>query len=102
MTTFRPNAAFPTEVRAMPGVRALRIEKAKDVKARAQAIAPHGPTGMYRRLLDTYESLGMIGVTSKDFAGHMVEWGSQNNPIYAPIRRAVLAAGLTLRELPKS
>ncbi len=101
MIRFEANQAFAREIRADPGVLALRREKAADVLRRAEAIAPHGPTGMYRRLLEVYESIGQVGVTSKDFAGHMVEWGSIRNPIYAPIRRAVLAAGLRLDEWPK-
>jgi hypothetical protein len=37
-------------------------------------------------------------VVNTDYAGHLMEWGSRNNPPHAPLRRAVRAAGLSLRE----
>lgn len=36
-----------------------------------------------------------------DHAGHLLEWGSINNPPHAPLRRGVLAAGLRFVPLPK-
>lgn len=108
------------QVRAMPGMNRELHSQATEVKRRAVAIAPHGPTGMYRRSI-TVKSLGggvpLVGrlaeiaggtenparyaVATTDFAGHMVEWGSKNNPPYAVLRRAARAAGLKLREVPK-
>lgn len=42
---------------------------------------------------------GDIGITvySTDWAAHLVEFGSANNPAYAPFRRAASALGLKLR-----
>lgn len=36
-----------------------------------------------------------------DFAAHWIEWGSQNNPAYAPMRRAALSLGLRFTPAPK-
>jgi hypothetical protein len=38
-------------------------------------------------------------VYTDDIAGHLIEWGSKNNPAYAPLRRGVRAAGLRLDEI---
>jgi hypothetical protein len=43
-----------------------------------------------------------VRLGSGDPVAHIVEWGSVNNPPYAPIRRGVRAVGLRLDESPKS
>lgn len=40
-------------------------------------------------------------VYTDDPFGHLVEWGSVNNPIYAPLRRAASQRGFRLTETPK-
>ena len=40
-------------------------------------------------------------LVNKDSAGHLVEWGSVNNPPHAILRRAVRAVGISLTETPK-
>lgn len=39
----------------------------------------------------------VVTVHSTDFAAHMVEFGSVNNPVYAPFRKAANALGLPLK-----
>jgi hypothetical protein len=39
-----------------------------------------------------------VRVTNTDHGAHIDEWGSVNSPPYAPLRRAVRAAGLRLDE----
>lgn len=41
---------------------------------------------------------GRIFVVNTDYGGHLDEYGSVNNPPYAPLRTAVRAAGLRLEE----
>ena len=72
-------------------------ESGKEVAAQAQALAPT-VTGYYKRSIWTDRTTFGVTVGSHDPFGHMVEWGSINNPAYAPIRRGVLAAGLRLDE----
>lgn len=38
-----------------------------------------------------------VTVTSTDPDAHLVEWGSKNNPAYAPFRKAASALGLRLK-----
>lgn len=38
-----------------------------------------------------------VTVDSSDFAAHIIEFGSSNNPPYAPFRKAASALGLRLR-----
>lgn len=107
------------EVRSMPGMGRELHSQAVEVERRAEAIAPVGPTGMYRRSITVkrVEGVQFVGrladiaggnenparyaVATTDFAGHMVEWGSVNNAPYAVLRRAARSAGLRLREVPK-
>lgn len=57
------------------------------------------------RFADSIEKTGVeadrrgasITVHSTDFAAHIVEFGSRNNPPYAPFRKAAAALGLRLK-----
>jgi hypothetical protein len=40
-------------------------------------------------------------LSNQDSAGHLVEWGSKNNPPWAILRRGVRAVGMSLSETPK-
>jgi hypothetical protein len=42
-----------------------------------------------------------IYVVNTDYGSHIDEWGSVNNPAYAPLRNAVSAAGLDFEPEPK-
>jgi hypothetical protein len=42
-----------------------------------------------------------VYIVNVDPGGHLDEWGSVNNPAYAPLRRAVSAVGLDFQEDPK-
>jgi hypothetical protein len=58
-------------------------------------------TGDFKDSIKTFERASTRGVMSDDWAAHIVEFGSANNPPYAPFRRGVRAAGLRLEESPK-
>lgn len=73
-------------------------EAGNEVAKQAQALAPN-VTGAYKRSIWVDRGLTEVTVGSHDPFGHMVEWGSINNPAYAPIRRGVMAAGLRLDEI---
>lgn len=68
----------------------------QSVANNARTFAPKG-TGYYVRHLHARDNT----VYTDDFAGHLIEWGSKNNPAYAPLRRGVRAAGLRLDEVLK-
>ena len=62
------------------------------VVERAQARAPYR-TGAYRRSLQTAQTRGRVRVETTDPFGHLVEWGSVNNPAYAPLRAGAADVG---------
>lgn len=80
-----------------PAALALVTEGAKSIADNAAAVAPVG-TGHLR---ESYKSTPgrriPTGVQATaytdDIAGHMAEWGSVNNPAYAPLRRGAARAG---------
>lgn len=79
------------------------IERAAD--AVAQAVRDHAPnqdgrgfeTTITRTDAERTANGQRITVFSTDIAAHIIEFGSINNPAYAPFRRAASAVGLRLR-----
>jgi hypothetical protein len=90
---FRPNPRFINDLKKEPGVKADLAAAAKTVAGIARGITPHAPGS-----ITTDTGGDTVTVGSDDPFFHLVEWGSVNNPPYAPIRRAVRAAGLRLEE----
>jgi hypothetical protein len=86
-----PRARWEREIRAQPTFDTAMNARARTVAAAVRTVAPE-ETGYYRR------RIRVIGnsVVSTDPFGHLVEFGSVNNPAYAPLRRGTLAAGLRL------
>lgn len=71
------------------------------VASAARQLAPVR-TGHYQRSIRTSVEVDAKGrpfgrVHADDIAAHIVEWGSVNNPAYAPLRRAAEALGLKLQ-----
>lgn len=95
---FRPNPNFEAELRKDPGYRQGLSESAKGALAACQAAAPHGATDHYAESFVIADDGENVTIGNTDFAAHLVEWGSVNNPAYAPLRRGVRAAGLRLAE----
>lgn len=73
---------------------------AERVKAEAEHASPIGESGDYISFFVITETPTKLRVGNTDFAAHLVEWGSVNNPPYAPLRRGARAAGLRLDEHP--
>lgn len=71
---------------------------AEAVKAAAIQGTPGGGTGATGRSYEVTEVDGKILVINTDPFFHLTEWGSVNNPPYAPLRRGVQTAGLRLSE----
>lgn len=95
---FIPNPLFIEEITAEAAYHEARKEWGNAIKENAELVAPEGRSGQYHDSLEVDDD-GSVGTT--DPFGHLVEWGSVNNPIYAPIRRGVQAAGLRLSEEEK-
>jgi hypothetical protein len=100
--SFRPNFGFERDMKRDPKYRAalrVRVEATAvpAVKRLADAAgSPWMPRG--GRAITTEQDGDTVYIVNTDFGGHLVEWGSANNPAHAPLRRGVRAAGLRLRE----
>lgn len=102
---FVEDPTFADEMARDPEVRALVRATAEDVADGARSIAPRGRGWRGRRhYADSIEVDDRPGggarVLTTDYFGHLVEYGSVNNPAYAPLRRAVDAEGLDFDEDP--
>lgn len=100
---FRPNPAAQAELKADPRYRRALRQAADSVVRHARAIAPDGGPGPgYRETLRVTADGDDVRAESTDAFAHLIEFGSANNPPYAPLRRAVRAAGLTFRDTERS
>lgn len=105
---FQPNPNFKAEMRRDPDLRRHVHKTADEVRDKAERLgAAKGAPWMPRKgnpgrtyiVDDTAEG---ARVTNQEHGGHLVEWGSKNNPPHAPLRRAVRAVGLRLRDIGKN
>lgn len=97
--SFRPNRRAVAELKADPRYKRTLTQAASESARMARALAPDGgPHLGYRETVRSGERDGKVVVESTDPFAHIVEWGSRNNPAYAPLRRGVRAAGLDLHE----
>lgn len=98
--SFRPNRQVATELRKQPAYKAEILRHAGRVKDQAVQLAPDGtsPRPGYASRFRLRVLTNSVRVINTDIAAHLIEWGSANNPPYAPLRRAVRAAGLRLEE----
>lgn len=98
MALFIPNPAFLRELSKEPEVKETVSGKAEEAKSRAEEFAPR----IMRRnpeAIEVQEDGDEVVLVNTDYGGHLAEWGSVNNPPYAPLRRAIRATpGLRLEE----
>lgn len=102
---FRPNPDFLDQLARTQEVREATRAGAEAVAQEAEQLAdaasapwlPRRGSGTNTTFVvaDDGET---IAVVNTDHAGHLVEWGSENNPPHAPLRRGVHAAGLHFDE----
>lgn len=96
---FKRNRAATEQLQRDPAYRRLLRDTAGRVVRHAIMIAPDGgPHRGYRETLRVGEQDGTVTAESTDPFAHIVEFGSINNPAYAPLRRAVRGEGLDLRD----
>lgn len=102
MTAFRKNPRLDAELAKSADVHAKVVAGAQAmarhaaVIARADAQAPWMPSG--GRTIVVQADANEVRVVNTDYGGHLQEFGSKNNPPYAPLRRGARAAGLHLKE----
>lgn len=98
--TFEPSLDFERVIARNTAVTEGRVRAAKAVAAAVEAAAPDH-TGRFRNSIRVDESGDVVRVKTTDPAGHLIEWGSVNNPPYAPFREGIARAGFRLEPKPK-
>jgi hypothetical protein len=101
---FVPNRKFMAEMRQAPEYREALEESADLVRAHASRFAEQAHAPWMKSQSETITVVtdaDDVAVVNTDHGGHLMEWGSKNNPAHAPLRRAVRAAGLHFEESPK-
>lgn len=86
---FRRRKAFEKELRGQPEFQAALTQRTTVLAAVIEAASPHKTGYFARRVKDR-----RYRVRLEDPFWHLVEYGSINNPPYAPVRRAVRALSL--------
>lgn len=100
---FFPNPGFSTELLKEPdAIKGLKdagegIKRIADPMVRS-AGGPWMPNKDGKETIEVVEVDGDVYVSNTDHGGHLIEWGSVNNPPHAPLRRAAMAAGTRLDE----
>lgn len=81
-----------------PAVLPILMDKAKKAKSEALKIAPRKSKSGYASRFVILVAKGKVVLGNRDIAAHLIEFGSANNPAYAPLRRAALAIGVRLTD----
>jgi hypothetical protein len=104
---FRYNPRVVEEVCSDPRLHRLLLARAIDVKKGIAGNLPSGATGgkrvssYSRKAYAEIEGAGRDAhavVGTKWRLGHIIEFGSVNNPAYAPLRKSVRQTGLKFEE----
>lgn len=101
----RINASLQADLEQQPDFRRALLDAGAEAKARANEIAESIGAGWMPRKGGTRETVVLqptddgARLVNTDHGGHLMEWGSKNNPPHAPLRRGVRAAGLRLEEI---
>jgi hypothetical protein len=95
-TRYEPNPLFEEEVQTQVEFRKGMYAINKGVAAAVIAVAPEH-TGYYKGHVRAVAG----GVAVRDSYWHWIEFGSIHNPVRAPLRRGVRAAGLRYVPHPK-
>lgn len=103
MAKTKLNPHLDAELRRVIRPALLTAANAVRDKAESYDDAAHGPWmprkrgPVMRAELDGERAV----VVNSDYAAHLIEFGSQNNPAHAPLRRAVRAVGLRFKAASK-
>jgi hypothetical protein len=97
-TRLVPKAKLASAISRQPEFKKALREHAEAVKTAAERETPVGATEDTIHGYRITETPTAFRVGNTDFFFHLTEWGSANNPPYAPLRRGVIAAGLRLDE----
>lgn len=93
MARFVRNPGFERQLARSDEMRAALRRAAEDAAAEARAVAPVD-TGEYRSSIRVEESAEGVRVVSDDDKASHIEFGTQDTPAFAPLRRGAEGAGL--------
>jgi hypothetical protein len=102
VSKFVPNRRFEAELREEIEYRQALEDSAQAVSDAASQFADQANAPWMSRQAETIAvstDADEVAVVNTDYAGHLMEWGSRNNPAHAPLRRGVRAAGLHFAEV---
>lgn len=91
---FNARKTFEQELRGQPDFQTGMQDRTRILAVTIEAASPH-KTGYFARRV---RKRGRYRVALLDPFWHLVEYGSKNNPAYAPVRRAVRALGLRFED----
>jgi hypothetical protein len=104
---FRPDPGLADELGGDPAFRRWVLARAIDVRKEIPSRLPVGRSGGRRVQAFARKSFAEVEGTGRDVhavvgtkwrLGHIIEFGSVNNPAYAPVRKSVLALGMRFEE----
>ena len=98
---FQENPAFSREIQADPHYQAGMTRIAEEASAIVERLAHHIMPRDYTDMIKVLHRGPEIFIVNTNFGGHLDEFGSKNNPPYAPMRRGIRASGLRLDEANK-
>lgn len=98
MKGFKPNRGLVSELKRSPEIQAVLDQAAESVKSAAERETPIGATEDTIHAYKITRTATSRSVGNTDPFFHLTEYGSVNNPAYAPLRRGVHAAGLRFEE----
>lgn len=99
ITSQKSNPAYTEQLRATRAYQAALYGEAQNLAAGIRETAPVA-TGAYRKSIKAIRTGAIINVGTTDSAGHIIEWGSVQQPAQAPIRRGLRAMGARFTETP--
>lgn len=103
---FIPNPAFQAQMEASDetrdGLQAFAEDQVAPLaRANAEAAGEPWMPRAGHELIEVEVTEDGVYVVNSDWAAHLAEFGSVNNPVIAPLRRAAMAAGLDVDESPE-
>lgn len=94
MARFVPNPSFERQAKRDPDMRAMLRRRAGKAANEAERIGKGFADSYKATVEDTAEGVRIEANTDGINAASWAEFGSQNNPAYAPLRRGTEAVGM--------
>ena len=93
MGNFVPNPALERRLRESAEMRAAMRRSAEAAVEEAQRLAPVD-TGEYRNSIKVVDTGSGVRIVADDDKASYIEFGTEDTPAFAPLRRGTEAAGL--------